>query len=77
MNGGKVVENLTHAAIIGSMAYFSTHPESSYLWLVPAISWLGQCMDAPSMTIQKPPPVLKVLPKTVPVVEVVSEVPHA
>jgi len=77
MNGGKVIENLTHASIIASMAYFATHPDSPYLWLVPAISWLGQCMDAPDITMKDVTPVSKVAPKKLPVVEIAPEVPHA
>lgn len=62
MNGGKVVENLAHAAIMGSMAYLATHPDSAYLWLIPAISWLGQCMDAPDITLKDATPPAKAKP---------------
>jgi hypothetical protein len=54
MNPSKIIINITHAAIIASMAYFSTHPDSSYLWLSPGIVWLAQCMDPPSITVSKP-----------------------
>jgi hypothetical protein len=53
MNGEKILKNLTHATIIATMSYFTTHPESSYLWLMPGITWLAQCMSPPDVTVGK------------------------
>jgi hypothetical protein len=54
MNMPKALGNVAHAAIIASLSYFATHPDSSYLWLTPGLAWLGQCLDPPSITVGKP-----------------------
>ena len=53
MNTDKVVKNVTHALIIGSISYFTTHPDSSLIWLMPGITWLAQCMNPPDVTTGK------------------------